>query len=422
MWRLMDRPSLLLLDARNHEEIQASLGAPRSNPYRYHIAFHDAITETDAAKLIDLGADDIVTQPGNPGEVLTCIQTGLRRIEFECRLAQTISSDPWSGLATGRGFARHLERKIQNRTGKSGSVVIALRIDSLEILSTQFGSLISEMANKTLAKCLAVQTTKEDSFALLEDGVFLVYLENSAVREGIQFAELIIKEFKAQNVLAPEFGVKITVSGTVLALPKKASAEEVIQRALIAFEQVTDSGGNQILDAQELEQSFATWRRQTTEPTPFHGTRAKHVMAPLPFVLPVDGSRSTHSESLGILALRSGAPQPPCSVVVDRQGCILGVVEQSYFDQLESKSPPSLEEHLVPVTATVDGARPLSELGELMDATESGYLIVLDDDKPIGYLTSDKLATTRFSSAAEQENSPSYQAEHNVESLVVPAT
>ncbi len=430
MWRLSDLPGLFLLDSRDTEEIQACLEAPRSKPYRYCLAFHDAISKSEATKLLDSGAEDIVAFPGNTGELLTRLQAGLRRIEFETKLEQQMSSDSASGATTGSGFVRrlehknndNLEHKNNDNTETTNGVVIVLSIDQQDILCTQFGSLVSEMANKTLANCLVEQMTDGDFFGSLEDGVYLVYLEGSKTSEGSQFAELIVNEFKAQQVLAPEFGARITLSGTVLDNVNKTPAQEIVQHALEAFQQVKDSGGNLIVDANDLEQYFSAWQRSNTEANSANETTAKHIMEPLPFVLTANDSHSNHSEPLQFYTLQSKAPKPPCSVVVDREARLLGIVEESYFDRPGTESIQDLEEHITPTSATVDKSLPLSELTDSLATAGSDYLIVLDNEKPIGYITRDKLAATHSISVNQQELAPLFRAEHELEELVVPAS
>ena len=421
MWRLLDRPSLLLIDARDQEQVQEFLETQGSQAYRYILAFHDSMNAAEVTRLMEAGIEDIIGLPANPGELLTRVQAGLRRVEFESRMAETISWDPRSGMTTGKGFSRLLQRRIEDRAGKDDSVVIALSIDQQETLGKQFGSLVAGMANDTLAKCLVDQTTEEDFLALLEDGIFLVYLENSAVREGIQFAELIVKEFKAQNVLAPEFGARITVSGTVLSPSPKETAGEVVQRALKAFGQVRDSGGNLIIDTFAMEQSYSMWQRRATISNPVAGTISRHVMESLPFVLPADAAQTTESNPLEIFALLAESPRPPCTVAVDRQGRFLGTLEDSFFDDIAQDNSGSVEDYLVHSTATVDANQPLDECGNLLGESEGECLVVLEGEKPVGYITREKLSTAASFAVDEADTLPRYQAEQDLVSLVVPA-
>lgn len=421
MWRLLDRPSLLLVDARDQEQLQQLLESPHAQVYRYTMAFHDSISAAEVAKLMDAGIEDVVGLPGNPGELLTRIQSGLRRIEFENRLSENSSWDAKSGMTTGKGFARQLQRRIDDRTGTTDSVVIALSIDQQDTLGTQFGSLVSGMANETLARCLVDQTAEEDFFAFLDDGVFLVFLEKSAVREGIQFAELIVKEFKAQNVLSPEFNARITVSGTVLSVSPQDPAGQIVQRALKAFGQVRDSGGNLIIDAFAMEQSFSMWERRATGTSPTSGMTAKHVMESIPFLLSADERQTSDSSSLGMFSLHSESPQAPCAVAVDRQGRFLGLVQQSYFAAAHHDSDVSIEEYLVHTSATVDTNQPVTGCCELLEEAESDCLVVLDSEKPVGYITREKLSAIDGFTVTETDSEPKYDAKYELESLVVPA-
>ena len=420
MWRLLDRPAVMVWDARDREEFQACLESPRSTPYNYRIAFHDALDEGEVAKILEWGADDIVAYPANPGELLNRIQTGIRRIEFENRLTQQTSYDPATGATTGSGFVRRLQNTINSKTGKNDSVVIALSIDHQDILISQFGNLVSHMANCTLAGCITEQTTEEDFVASLDDGVFLVYLENSVAREGVQFAELIVREFKAQNVLSPDFGGRISLSGAVLQLPAEPSAEDIVQHTLNAFDHAKHSGGNLIVDANDLPEPFSTPPHQGTQAFSLDGTLTKHVMLPLPFVLPIEEPEHSSSDHLHLFTLHSTARQPPCSVVVDRQARFLGTVQQSYFDELAGGASPSLEEHLVLTTPTADETQPAADLTDLLNAVGSNFLIVLDGEKPVGVVTRDRLTAATSASAGEKESAPEYRERHHLEALVVP--
>lgn len=420
VWQLSERPSLLLLDARDVAEIQAFLELPRTEPYRYRIAFDDAAAESRLAKLMDWGADDFIGIPANPGEVLTRVEAGLRRLEFERRLAEMASCDAGSGLTTGCGFTRRLQQQLKSPSSVTNSVVVALGIDAQEILSTQFDYLLCELTKNSLAECLEEQMTGDDFYATLEDGTCLAFLKNSAVAEGIACADLVASQFRARSALSTEFEVRITASGVVASASAAERGDEVVQRALVALRQVQDAGGNQVLDACELEQYFVEWQQRSNHSSLLREALARHIMEPMSLVLPVDGNHADADDVWGNYALQSDAPQPPCAAVVDRQGRLLGVVQLSAADQFHEESVRPLEELMTQATDTVDGSAPLGNLIDAMDRAEGDYLIVVEGDKPVGYVTREKLATLDDFDSAKRPTVARCEAEHDLASLVVP--
>jgi len=418
-WQQMEEPSLLLLDARDQSEIQALLSSPRTSPFVYRIAFRGAVAEGNSEPLMDAGIDDSICFPINTGELLTRLKSGLRRLEFERRFALAKILDQQTGIATRTGFVRQLERQMNNESETKDGALVVIGIDFFDLIYSKHGYFAAEEASTLLAQCLSDQLSEEDFCGVLDQGVFAVLLHDSTVNEGVQFAEIVAKEIDAQDTSISNNKNRLSVSGVVINWPCGASAGDVVERGLAVLTHVKCFGGGLILDANKVEQDFSTWQQQHDVESPSPAVFARHVMEALPLVLPIDGFTLTHEHSLGIYALTPDQTLPPCIPVVDEHGVLLGVLEQNSLRQLGNAVFQALDEHLIPAPATVQANLPFDELCSTMEMVKENYLIVVENKRPIGYITSENLAALTVDPIEEQANTQRAQNEVDLSSLVV---
>ena len=323
-------------------------------------------------------------------------------------------------MDTNGGFVRQLERQLLNESDSNDGALVVMGVDFLELIYSQHGFFAAENATITLAQRLSDQLNEEDICGHLQEDVFAVLLPGSTVSDGMQFAEVAAREFSEQNGILPEKKNRLSASGVVLNWPSGNSANDGIARGLATLGHVRCCGGNLVLDANEIEQEFSNWQQQLEDDTLRQPITAQHVMESLPLVLPINGSSSFDKHSLRIYAFESGRALPPCVPVVDEKGHLLGVVDPDAFHQYGSDVFQSLGEHLVPVSATVNSSLPLDELFSAMEMVQNDYLVVVDNRKPVGFITSDNLATLATQPLEEQADFEQQQFEESLASLVVP--
>ena len=416
-WRKSIRPSLVLLDARNEQEIEHTLSSPRATPYTYRVALYDRNSSSDADSLLDLGADDLVCYPVNIGELLSCLRRGERRLEFERRLNVTTTFDLHAGIANKRGFIRQLERQQRDDRGPIDNSLIIVAIDFLPTIHAQYGYLAVEEANANLAQLLHDELSSEDFRGILHEGVHAVLLQGRTVSEGILFAKAISKKISHQRDAADTKRPQLSVSGVVLKWPSSNNAENAIKQALVAFGYMSGLGGNVIQDVETIEQQYDAWKQQFNFR---YQIDAQQIMETLPLVLPLNAMNPIHRNGLGIFALTSGQSIPPCIPVVDDSGQLLGVVEAKAFRLHGTDVFNSLEAHLEAISDTVKSNTSLDEIATALDNAERDYLLVVENKKPIGYITNQTLSAINVNSIEAIDDDKLFHEDYGLSSLVVP--
>ncbi|QEG34454.1 diguanylate cyclase domain-containing protein [Bythopirellula goksoeyrii] len=413
-WRRNATASLLLIDARDGKECREVLCSPRTTHFIYRIAFYGTESSTNPDQLLDLGADDLVRFPVNIGELLSRLKSGARRLEFEERFNRASSLDPQTGIATRSGFVRQLERQLRTKNDAQDGALVVMGIDALSRLHMQKGYFAVREATTMLAQCLNEKLSDEDLCGIVQEGEFAVLLQGCTVSEGIELAQDISKQVNHKYSASHGENSSLSISGVVLNWPAGDTAEDAVTRGTTALSQVRGYGGNLILDANDVEQEFSTWKQKFP---PYHEVYAQHVMEALPLVLPKDGLGSGENQSLGIYSFASNQTLPPCVPVVDEKGQLLGALESDSFRQSGSDVFHTIDEHLVPVSDTVKVDMRLDEIISSMAMAQKDYLVVVENEKPVGYITYDNLAALTVDPIDEQSGLD--PAEAGLNSLVV---
>lgn len=413
-WQRMDTPTLVLLDARDKEQTQAALAVSRSAPFTYRIALYDANLQANPDVLLDLGADDLICYPLNTGELLASIRRGIRRLEFEERFKQTTTFDLQSGVANRRGFTRQLERKLHHSDPDTNGSLIVMGIDYLENIRALHGSSAVERISSLMAETLFGELSGDDTRGMLAEGVFAALLPGQSLGEGVLFAEEVGNVVNDRSGANNVNSLRATLSGVVFEWPSGDTAENTIRRALAALQHVRDWGGNRVLAAVEIEREYAEWQQRFSAQ---QATDAQHVMEALPLILPI--SVANHGGGLGIYSFESGA-LPPCVPVVDDVGHLLGVVESETFEAFGKEVFGALDEHLEPVATTLRSDSRLSDIADSLKAAGKDYLLVVEDQKPIGYVTRATLSGLEVRADDGFDDSGVLHVDHGLSSLVVP--
>jgi GGDEF domain-containing protein len=414
-WQRTNHPSLLLLDARDESEIRKLLSSPRSTPYSYRVAFYDSHSLVNADKLMELGADDLIRYPLVIGELISCLKRGRRRLEFEKRFSIATTFDLQTGIANRQGFLRQLERKLRDTRGRNEGCVLVMGIDFLDTIRPQYGQFAVEEANTLLAKLLHQELASEDSRGILQEGVYAALLQGQSVNQGIAFAENLGRIFSESSYTLNSKGLRLTLSGVVFDWPWGENAAEAIKRGLVALRNVRGFGGNQILEASEVEEAYMHWQQNL----PMHNNvDAQHIMEALPLVLPISAANSTPN-SWGIHAFSSQQPFPPCVPVIDESGSLLGVIEAETFRDCGSDAFAAIDEHLDPNPEVIVSDARLTAIATAMQAANKGYLLVVENNKPVGYITAETLAEAMSEPTEQSDDEEFLPGELGMKSLVV---
>lgn len=409
--------SLVVLDARDDKQIRDALTAQRATPYVYRIAIYDEKSLASSDSLMDLGVDDLVRYPINIGELLTCLRRGARRLEFEQRFHDSTTFDLQAGILSRRGLTRQLQRKIESDNTATLDTLIVLGIDHIETIRAQHGFCAVEYANSLLVEAFQNELASEDLRAVLHEGLYALLLHGQGVDQAIQYTHDIIHQISDLSSSRNADYPRLTASAVVVDWSSCDNAEQTISRAETAFDFLSAFGGNQILNLNEVEKKHASWKQQFSSN---HNLHAQHIMETFPLVLPINAATPMNRSSLGIFSLTSSKSFPHCIPIVDVGGNLLGVVESESFRQHGNEVFHSLTEHLDPSPDTVKATSGMDEIAASLESSDRDYLLVVENKKPIGYITKQTYAAIGSKVPNEPHPRNLAKADCGLRSLVVP--
>jgi diguanylate cyclase (GGDEF)-like protein len=204
-------------------ELCQQIRADRSEAYTYLIVMTSSTEKGNVIKALEAGADDYLTKPFDPGEMLARIGVGQRIIDLNRELAvqrleleEAARTDPLTGLPNRRAIEDWASRQLRGsaRHGFPFWVVLG-DIDCFKSVNDTFGHDAGDIVLKTFADLLKKNTRASDMCARLGGDEFLMVLthvpgqniEATINRFREQFAVLSFP-FKGKSVsVTASFGV-----------------------------------------------------------------------------------------------------------------------------------------------------------------------------------------------------------------------
>src|SRR5580693_5252129 len=186
-------------------ELCQRIRADNSRPYTYLILMTSNTEKGSVVKGLQAGADDYLTKPFDPGEMLARVGVGRRIIDLNRDLAiksqkleEAARTDPLTGLPNRRAIEEWGERQLRgaSRHGFPLWVVLA-DIDNFKAINDTFGHTAGDIVLKTFGEVLKKSTRASDicgrlggdEFVLVVSHVENEYIEGTVNRFREQFAE-----------------------------------------------------------------------------------------------------------------------------------------------------------------------------------------------------------------------------------------
>ena len=209
-------------------ELCERIRSDKSLPYTYVILMTSNTEKGNVVKGLQAGADDYLTKPFDPGEMLARLGVGRRIIDLNRELAaksqkleEAARTDPLTGLPNRRAIEDWAQRQLRGaeRHGFSLWVVVG-DIDSFKTINDTFGHDAGDIVLKTFADVLKRNTRASDICGRLGGDEFLLVIthveperiEPTVNRFREQFAALSFPlQGKSVNVTA-SFGVAGTTN------------------------------------------------------------------------------------------------------------------------------------------------------------------------------------------------------------------
>src|ERR1700752_4157030 len=199
-------PSIVLTDWMMPDfsgpELCQRIRADQSRPYIYVILMTSNTEKRNVVKGLEAGADDYLTKPFDPGEMLARMGVGRRIIELNRELAaksrkleEAARTDPLTGLPNRRAIEEWATKQLRGAARHGFRLWVVLGdIDNFKTINDTFGHDAGDIVLKTFADVLKKNTRASDICGRLGGDEFLLVLTHV---EGDNIA-LAVNRFREQ--------------------------------------------------------------------------------------------------------------------------------------------------------------------------------------------------------------------------------
>ena len=175
-----------------------------------------------------LGAADYVTKPFDPDELVARVARILAAVTREASLRADAMTDPLTGLANYRSFARSLDRELErSRRYELPLSLITVDLDHLKVINDEHGHDVGNDALRLVARVLTDAVRKFEVVARQGGDEFAVILPSTAASDARQLAERLHGEIGAQIV----HGVRLSASIGVASWTRSSSDAAALLKA-----------------------------------------------------------------------------------------------------------------------------------------------------------------------------------------------
>ncbi len=384
-WRWAYRLGILLLDPSTQEELGAPLENGRGGHFLYRVLIEDA-NPAGEDRPASAAADDVISRPVNPGELLARLRTGARRLEFERRLRQRAVIDQETGLLSRVGFVGRAETLRREGRLDRPATLAMFEIDFFEQIRVEYGRHATKTLLAGLSRSIERAAGGKAVIFMSSPDVIGVLLVDSTEADGRLFAQTVVSQFGDSDTLAREVRCCPSVSAAVSPWSEQP-AEEIIQLCEESLWHARSCGGGTVVMAEEAEQKSLAWRRDVEAGAFFQKVVAQDVMEVLPVLISSDDPAKSGQINELRRSCQQGKPVPSCLPVVDDRGMITGIVNQDALASGKTRQSELISQ-VVPMVS------PEATLVEVLDAFSEcgdGRLAVVKDNRPLGYITCDTL-------------------------------
>ena len=178
-------------------------------------------SKTDIVSGLESGADDYLTKPIHPAEMVARIQTGIRILELERSLKQATEeirllsiTDPLTGCFNRGYLSDRLPQELSRakRYAHSLSVVLA-DIDFFKKVNDTYGHQIGDEVLKAFAECIDQQVRKKIDWVVRYGGEeFLIILPETRSLGAYSMAERLRAAVADRKIQVGDISLQITAS------------------------------------------------------------------------------------------------------------------------------------------------------------------------------------------------------------------
>jgi len=216
------------------------------------------LTGTHMDRLVEglaSGADDFVTKPLKPQELLARMEAGARVLRLEERLRLLASHDPLTELPNRRTFFQSVEQEWRrsSRIGYPLSCAM-IDVDFFKRVNDTFGHKAGDGVLKSVSRVLKGSCRASDSVCRYGGEEFAVFLPNTDEQRAVRWAERCRANVHAESLMIGECRVPVTVSlGVAQRQDDTHSPERLLNLADRALLEAKRQGRNRVVAFGSLE-------------------------------------------------------------------------------------------------------------------------------------------------------------------------
>ena len=219
--------------------------------------------DRDQSKLegFQRGADDYVTKPANFDELVARIRAGARIVDLQKRLQELSMTDGLTSLRNRRAFDDRLPALFEHARRYDRPLSLAIvDVDRFKSINDRFGHDTGDAILRAVAQIIANGTRQSDYVARVGGEEFAVLLPETALFDGLQFAEKLRSSVAASTITVGETEHKVTISIGIANVPHSQvkDGEELYRAADQALYRAKANGRNRVEMERRKTRLFAT--------------------------------------------------------------------------------------------------------------------------------------------------------------------
>jgi diguanylate cyclase (GGDEF)-like protein len=250
---------------------------------RYIIMLTGEADQEDKVEGLDLGADDYITKPFQPPELLARIRAAKRIIDLQKELLETNKrlellsiTDGLTKLYNHRYFQDEMSRAFEESQRYQRPLSLAIiDIDFFKKVNDSYGHAVGDEVLKDVAKIFQESIRATDLAARYGGEEFAVMMPETELDDALAFAEKIRNLIETTPFPTAVGPLHVTVSIGVASVPRTKihAAKELVIAADKALYRAKRGGRNQVQAEKRTEPGRIT-RPQRAEPVPASAGRS----------------------------------------------------------------------------------------------------------------------------------------------------
>jgi two-component system, cell cycle response regulator len=223
---------------------------------RYVIVLTGEDEQADKLEGFDLGADDYVTKPFQPAELLARIRAAKRIVDLQKELMESNRqlellsiTDGLTQLHNHRFFQEEFARKFEEASRYEQPLSLALiDIDHFKKVNDTWGHAVGDEILKSVSRMFRDSVRKADVAARYGGEEFAVIMPQTDLEDARSFAEKVRSLIESEEIPTAAGAVPITVSIGISSIPENqlSSPLEMVESADKALYRAKEGGRNQV--------------------------------------------------------------------------------------------------------------------------------------------------------------------------------